>query len=142
MRSIKESWLVFCDSTSRKNKILKKNFRHVYIITRDEFNWYLIDPDWRFLNVKILPYRVNYSLPTKFIEHGKVIHIKHKPCSDRHLLVPWKLFTCIGVVKYALGISMFAFTPWQLFKRLKNLENTKLCAQTKTILYVNELGGE
>ena len=139
---MKDSWIVFCDSPDWKNKILKKNFRHVYILTKDQFNWFMIDPDWRYLNVKILPFRANYNVPKTILnKETTILHIKHQECTKKHLLCVAKLFTCVEIVKYTLGISMFALTPYSLFKKLKRLENGKLIKESSNIFYVNQLQG-
>lgn len=139
---MKDSWIVFCDSDDWKNRILKKNFRHVFVVTRDEFNWYMINPDWRYLNVKILPFKTSYNVPQQMLSSdNRILHVKHEECTNKHLLCIIKLFTCVEIAKYTMGISMFALTPYALFKKLKRLENGKLIKKRSNIFYVNELNG-
>ena len=136
MSNFKKSWIVFCDSQDIKNRFMKPNFRHVFLLTKDEFNWYMIDPDYRFLNIKILPYRADYNLPGKFlINNNKVICILHKKYTNKHLLNPIRLFTCVEIIKYVLGIQLFCFTPYGLYRKLMKLNVNS----SKTIKHVNEL---
>ena len=139
----KNSYVFFCDSASKTNWCLKPGFRHMFVLTHDDFNWIMIDPDWRYLNVKILPYRKEFNLPMQLYKENKdykCIHLQHLECTSKHLCVPWKWFSCVGVIKYALGLNAWAFTPWQLYKKLKRLTNSKYCTFHPTVISANELG--
>jgi len=112
------------------------------MLTHDKFNWILIDPDWRFLNVKIMPYRAQFNLPKQMMKDSpgyKCLHVRHLESTEKHLCVPWKWFSCVGIIKYSIGLNMWAFTPWQLYKRLKKLTNPKCCTFHSSIFSVNEL---
>lgn len=136
---MKESWICFCDSDNAPFKILKKGFRHVFVISRDDYNWYVIDPDWRYLSIKILEHDIDHNVPKELSKKLTVLHVKHSACTKRYLCMPWKLFSCVGIIKYALGLSFWSFTPYRLYKRLKKLENKTVCKKYTSIFYVNEI---
>jgi len=44
-----------------------------------------------------------------------------------------KLFTCVSIIKYILGIKCFAITPYQLYKRLLKMEGKQGIVSVKQI---------
>lgn len=137
-----ERWVFFCDNNSVKNSFLKKNYRHSFIITRDQFNWILIDPENKQLTVKILPYSTSFDLPKKILGECldySCIKLEIKDKKKKHICLPWRFFTCVGIVKYSLGLSIHALTPYRLYKKLKKLENKKICGLHKLILSSKEV---
>jgi len=119
---MKESWLIFCDYEGDwKGRFLKKGFNHLFILTKDNFNWYVIDPDVRFLNIKVLPLPPHEDAVSHFRNKHKMLYIKYDEVPQKYILNMFRPFTCVEVAKYILGLKVFCFTPYQLFKKLKKM---------------------
>ena len=57
-------------------KILKPNFSHIYIITRDDYNWLLLNPSRLYLQAEVLPISINQDAPRIITnEHDTILKI-------------------------------------------------------------------
>lgn len=121
---IKEYWIGFRSAQYFVRHLMKKDFGHVYIICKDKFNWVQIDPRNASLEVYILPYKpeddvpkiLNENLRHRFIR----FHVEQK-INKWPNLNPFKMIHCVNIVKYVLGIRVWAVTPYKLYRKLLRL---------------------
>lgn len=120
----KEYWLVFKHSEHWSQFFLKKGFGHCYIVMKDKFEWYVLDPKSYGINVQILGYSLKDDVPRILKKQGhKVIKIITKNTDKQYFKLP-RFVTCITLVKYFMGIKIFSLTPYQLFKKLRYRDNS------------------
>lgn len=118
---IREYWVIFTDSYHPTiHRHLRPGFQHVRLLTRDEFNWILIDPGFCGISWQILPYPPQVDVYKKLGSHVKVVGaVAGSPVKYR-LQFNFCLLTCVSVVKYFLGIrNILIQTPWQLYRYLE-----------------------
>ena len=102
---------------------MKSGFEHCLILTQDEFNWFTIDPTRRNLDFLILYYDPIYNFPHELRTktNVKIIQITMSPPKKEILMTKFFLINCVTIVKYIIGLHMRAYTPWQLYKKLRRL---------------------
>lgn len=115
-----KAWVVFTGQTDLPwLKILKKGFRHCYILLNDGKHWICIDPLSNYMEVNVQNVPCDFDLAQWMRKRGHTIiaaDITHKEKQ-----APWMLFSCVEAVKRVLGIhSCFIITPWQLYKHLRH----------------------
>ncbi|MFK7840109.1 MAG: hypothetical protein AB8B83_07230 [Bdellovibrionales bacterium] len=119
-----KAWVVFSGQADLPwLKILKKGFRHCYVLLNDEKHWITVDPLSNVMDVNVHDLPPDFDLPLWMKNQGYVIiptYIQHQEKQ-----APWMPFSCVEAVKRVLGIhNAMMFTPWQLYKCLrKNSEN-------------------
>ena len=116
----KKAWVVFTGKTDISwLKILRKNFRHCFVLINDGQRWFSIDPLSHYTDVQIQHHiQPDFDLPAWFEEQGNTVvpaifeHSHKEPA-------PWGICSCVEQVKRILGIHCrFILTPWQLYKFL------------------------
>lgn len=133
---MKECWVVFKHSTHWSQRFLKSGFGHCYVLTKDKYCWYTVDPRTHGLQMQILGCPVTDDVPRMLKNDGNtVVRVmsydirKHR----LHFRFPC-LVNCVTLVKYILGIKATAFTPYQLYKKLKSKTNFKNIWVSKVLL--------
>ena len=116
-------WIVFKKGVGWYCPFMKQNFGHCLILTQDGFNWYICDPTRRKLEFKILSYNPKYNLPNFLHKQEGHKLIKLTMLDTQHTYIPSiTFFSCVTIVKYILNLKMVAFTPYQLYNKLRKLE--------------------
>jgi hypothetical protein len=119
---ITEYWLVFTQSSQWINKFLKPHFSHVYILTRDQYNWIALNPHHLMLRVEIAPLSAQEDLISKMTsENDTVLKICFKPRHTKKVFGVFGFYNCVTIAKYALGLPIYAVTPYILYKKLLNM---------------------
>jgi len=125
-------WLVFRSSPNVLGRyVLKREFGHILVIGRDDFNWYQVDPTVAQLKFKIMPYYTDRNVPSEIRDkYGwRVVKIEREIRPLEHvnkkafrMLLP-TIGSCVKVVKYIVGIPYFkGLTPYGLYKNLIDLD--------------------
>lgn len=130
-KTSREGFLVFCQTKGKFNKILRKNFSHVFLIQHNsEGIYFLFDPT-RFLPIN----------SAHFVEDENDMKLAVKKIYPTATILKYKLnytysrlsflfclpriFSCVTLVQYMAGIPMFCLTPYQFYKKLKNKDFIK-----------------
>ncbi len=113
------AWVVFTNQTQLLwLKILKKGFRHCFVIINDGKNWISIDPMSNYTDIAVHNISHDFDLPKWLRSRG---HSVIKACLNNNIKkpAPWMFFTCVEACKRILGIHKRSiFTPWQLYRYL------------------------
>ena len=122
-----DAWLIFKNGEGYwLQRFLKKGFGHVLYLTRDKYNWIAHDPHKLKLCSFVPPYKVSDDLPRLLRADGyTVIKITFFDRSTKTKIRHSRLNNCVAFVKYALGIKLFTFTPFGLYKKLLTLSERK-----------------
>lgn len=129
-------WLVFKQSEGYwLQKFLKKGFGHVFVITKDDYNWIVIDPHKLKLMTVIAPYQTSENFPRLLVNDGyKVLKVTTYDRKTSNKLCYWQFNFCVPIVKYILGIKVKSWTPYGLYKKMLRLnEKQKHSTGIKTI---------
>jgi hypothetical protein len=112
-------WIVFSNDTDiRPLKILKKGFRHCFVILQQDARWMLIDPRCDMTEVKLLPHPVHFNFPRYFQQQGKIVLKVPRQATPRKV-APLFPMSCVETVKRMIGLHRrFILTPHQLYKYL------------------------
>ena len=131
MNHLKTYWVFFRDGENWLQRwVLKKDFGHIFLLTKDKYNWIFIDPLPDFLNTIILSYRAEEDVPAKIVEmtgaRFVLINVE-KDITRKQKIRPVAAFiprfvSCVGIVKYILGLRSRAITPYGLYKELLKKE--------------------
>ncbi len=114
-----KAWVVFSGQTDLPwLRILKKGYRHCYILLDDGKHWITVDPLSNYTDISVHDMPLNFNLSLWMKNRGHMIvpaTIEHR---DKQ--APWMPFSCVEAVKRILGIhNAFIFTPWQLYRYLQ-----------------------
>jgi len=121
----KRVWVVFTDQSELKFvRMLKRGFRHCFVLINDGQRWISIDPMANYMEVMVhdhLPGDFNFI---RWLEdHG---HNVAEARLTRNIMTcaPVMLFTCVEACKRILGVHKFSIlTPWQLYRYLESAPN-------------------
>ncbi|MCK6417818.1 MAG: hypothetical protein L6Q57_02625 [Alphaproteobacteria bacterium] len=112
------AWVVFSGETDLPwLGILKRGFRHCFVILHDGRQWISVDPMAHSLDICAHPLPGDFDLPGWLRARGhKVVAA---PLARVRREAPWMPLTCVEVVKRILGLHQrFILTPWQLYRYL------------------------
>lgn len=121
MEETKTIWICFRDAQFFIRHFTKKGFGHVYVLMRDEFNWMMLDPRNNSLHIELLPFNASEDVPTlikKEMGHTILKIIVEDKIQKWPNLNPFYMVQCVNIVKYILGIKVFAFSPYGLYRYL------------------------
>lgn len=122
--NIKEYWVGFSNAPYWGARLFKKGYQHVYVLYKSGGKWIEINPRSHALEVFVLPYSGEKKLPQRLASNGghpfirMKIEQKMKQHPLRNLL---KTLHCTNMAKYIVGVRMWAYTPYQLYKRLATM---------------------
>lgn len=114
-----EAWVVFSGEADLWwLRILKRGFRHCFVVARDDKNWIVLDPLSPHLEIAVLPLPHSFDLPKWLSEQN--LKVMHAPIQRGHdKAAPFNMFSCVEVIKRFLGIHIRGImTPWQLYRFL------------------------
>jgi hypothetical protein len=104
------------------DRILRRGFRHCYVLIWDGACWLYVDPTLYRLHVSILDYYQEEN-PLAWIDdrdvHVLEVAVEAEP---KRMRAPWSVgpLTCVEGCKAALGVrSFWLWTPWRLYRYLE-----------------------
>jgi hypothetical protein len=113
-------YVAFKDGSKWTKHFLKKGFGHCSILVPFDNGWLEIEPTQKILHLDKLNDK-------DILSFNKVLRVNLK--SFDYVSFPFKFCTCVTIIEYMLGKSLFAFTPYRLYKKLtgkyKDYFNTK-----------------
>lgn len=102
---------------------LKPNFSHIYIVTRDEYNWIILNPTRLYLQVIIPAASINDDYPRSMLKpDDSCLKLTFTQRDDTQQFGSVGLLNCVQWSKYVLGLRIFCLTPYRLYKRLLNFK--------------------
>lgn len=121
------AWVVFSGQTDRPwLKILKRGFRHCFVIVNDGQRWLSFDPMLNYTDLRMhhhIP--PSFDLPSWFAAKDYRV-VQTDICRTPQKPAPLALFTCVEAVKRFLGLhTRGIITPWQLYRYLSKFQNHK-----------------
>lgn len=124
---ITEYFLVFTDSSQWIAKWLRPHFAHCYVLQRDQFNWFVLNPERLCLRAEIAPLPAHEDLIKRWCKPtDTVLKLEFKP---RHTTIRFGwggLFSCVTLVRYLIGLKLPALTPYRLFIKLLTLTDEEM----------------
>ena len=95
-----EYWLIFKEGNHWVNKFFKKGFGHIAVLTKDRFNWVMIDPTVHNMGIEILDASIDNDVPKALaITKHKVIYVKTNSMLKNSFLSLFKRGNCVELVK-------------------------------------------
>ncbi len=119
-----EFWIVFTKGSHFIRHFLKEDFSHIYVITRDKYNWVILNPLRLHFSIEIAPFTIKENVPRLITtDNDHVLKITmHKRHADKQFRY-FGLMNCVSYVKYILGLRMYVLTPFGLYKRMLHLSD-------------------
>lgn len=120
-----EAWVVFCGETDVPwLKLLKKGYRHCFVLINDGERWLSLDPLSSYMEVQVYHHILpSFDLPNWLENRGYQI-LKTDIDRSNTQAAPIMFFSCVEAIKRLLGIhKRFIFTPWQLYQFLNKAQN-------------------
>ena len=121
-------WVVFTDHTDLPwLRILKRGFRHCFVLMHDGQRWTSFDPLASHIDIGSyheIPSDFDFTAHMK-LAGNTVLEVPQGPYFQK--LAPPGFFTCVEFVKRLAGIhAFFIITPWQLYRHIqKQIEQQK-----------------
>ena len=101
--------------------LVKKGFKHVFIIERTALGWTCFDPNRHYLRCVLLPasWDVDVIADYKLVEpNARIIHLECMS-HEKRMYPQISIMSCVSVVQYALGVYWpHVLTPWQLYTKI------------------------
>ena len=122
---MKEWYIFFMNGNLLIDKVLKSGYQHIFVIGRDDYNWYLINPMIDKFNFEILPFEPEdiASIEKHYISVcEKVLHFTNDNPKKFNYFQPFSVATCVQIIKYILRIKCWSITPYQLYKHLIKID--------------------
>lgn len=117
-------------------RMLRPGFRHCFVVLEFEgeggaHNWVLYNPLSNGTQVDVWPSGYDAALHAWCAERGyEIVETRVNPLTTR--LFSWRPYTCVEAVKRVLRLRKpWVFTPWQLYRTIKNTEKEKSPLQMK-----------
>lgn len=134
-----EYYLIFTQGVTHWiTRWLKPNFSHIWLLTRDDYNWLILNPTRLYLQPLIPPISViDNPWPALLRQDDTVIHIRFGRRDDTQQFGAIGFLNCVTWAKYILGLRIRCLTPFGLYKRLINLCPSE--KETHSILSITEL---
>lgn len=119
----KTYWIVFSDDTDISFlKILKRGFRHCFLIVKDVDQWVVIDPCAHKTEFSILPHPSHFNLPRYFTNEGKTV-VKVSALETPEKIAPLFPMSCVETIKRLIGLhNRWVITPYHLYRTLMKLQ--------------------
>jgi hypothetical protein len=113
-------WLIFKKGDHWYCSALKRGYGHVYVVTNNGKQWMQLDPLNNHLSLYIYDCSIDANLPHILANRGfKVIKVVlNELDTKRSILRPFLLLTCVEIVKYIVGLRLWCWTPYGLYKKL------------------------
>lgn len=126
-----DAFVVFSDETRVWwLRGLRRGFRHCLVLLRHGDGWLSLDPTLVRIVLMTHPETPEKSFIDLLKDHGFVV-VPARINDDLILRSIPGVLTCVTVVKRILGLRAgWVFTPWQLFKYLRN-QQIKACEERK-----------
>jgi len=122
-QSIKH-YVVFKDSNNPRVGWFKKGFRHCFLLRKDyDCLFTIIEGHY---NLGTVRYESLEDCAFQdVVGDGTVVEVDVN--ISARCAYSLNFITCVGLIKYFLGVSYpFVFTPYQLYKRLKKCQQSKI----------------
>lgn len=113
------AYVVFCGETQLAwLRLLRPGFRHCFLALNDGAHWITLDPLSTYTDVAVQPVPARFDLAAWYRAAGRTV-VPARIDRTRRRPAPWAPFTCVEVVKRALGIhDRWLLTPFQLYRHL------------------------
>jgi hypothetical protein len=114
-----KAWVVFSgDADLPWLKILKKGYRHCYVLLNDGEHWISLDPLSCHTEIMVHHIAPEFDLSGWLaLRDLTVIPAEIKPKTSQ---APIGFYSCVEAVKHVLGLhNPWIITPWQLYKKLR-----------------------
>jgi len=120
-------WIVFSDDTDiRVLKLLKRGFRHCYMIMQQDDRWVIVDPRCDKTDIKILPHPPHFNFPRYFSEQGKTVIRVPNLNTPQKIMSPFPV-SCVDAIKRVIGLHKYwVITPHQLYKTIIKIQKKGL----------------
>ena len=120
-------WVIFSDETDiRLLKLLKKGFRHCFMVMQQDGRWVLIDPRSNKTDIALLPHPATFNFPRYFSEQGKTVIKVPLTIKTPHKVAPVFPVSCVETVKRLIGVHQrWVMTPYQLYRHLTKIQQGK-----------------
>ena len=116
-------WIVFSNDTDIAClKILKRGFRHCFMVMQQDSRWVLIDPRSNKTDIQILPHPPHFNFPRYFTEQGKTVLKVPNIIAPQKIMTPFPV-SCVEGIKRLIGLHHFwVITPHQLYKKIIKMQ--------------------
>lgn len=129
---VKEFWIGFTRGCYRMSRFLKKGFQHTYVLTKDYDNWIELNPRNHALEFFVLPFKLEVDVPGLLVRekgHSCIyVKIEHRKKKNPNFNI-FSTVHCVNIVKYIVGIKVFAYTPYQLYTGLLEMGDAERRSQ-------------
>jgi len=118
-----KAWVVFSDETDLKIlKILKRGFRHCFVLLNNGKHWIAMDPLANRTEITVPETPIDFDLPLWLKTQGYIVQ-PARIMSFRSP-APITILSCVELVKRVLGIrKRRIITPWQLYQYLNHISD-------------------
>jgi hypothetical protein len=117
-------WIIFKQGEYIWTRFLKKGFGHVSLITKDKFNWIVLDPTYNHLDWNIPSISTDDDITDYIDPSYAVIKITKNMSYECPKFPIINVSPCVSFIRYILGIKKNIITPYKLYKFLINLPRT------------------
>lgn len=116
-------WIVFSNDTDIKIlKLLRRGFRHCFVMMIQDNRWVLIDPRSNKTDITIMPHPHHFNFPRYFSGQGKTV-VKLPPITTPHKILSPFPVSCVEQIKRIIGLhKWWVITPYQLYRVINKIQ--------------------
>jgi hypothetical protein len=136
-------WIVFTQGkTHWITRWLKANFSHIYLFTRDQYNWIALNPTRLYLQVHIPALRSSDPYPaTVYTPADTVLKVTFRERDDTQQYGSIGFLNCVTWAKYILGLRVRCITPYGLYKSLVRFSTDRAQMEAHGITSIERVQG-
>ena len=113
-------------------RLLRQGFRHCFLVLGSSGGWLYLNPLAHRTDIMVLPVGADFDLSEWYRNQGLIV-VETQPVMPPRRAAPWRPFTCVEMVKRAIGINAGnVLTPWQLYQYLTIIGIKSLTPHPKT----------
>lgn len=102
-------------------RLLRPGFRHCFLILGADAGWLYLNPLAHYTEIMVLPVAADFDVAGWYRAQGLTV-VEARPSLPPRRPAPWRPFTCVEMVKRAIGITAGnILTPWQLYRHIRDI---------------------
>ncbi|MEZ5933321.1 MAG: hypothetical protein R3F54_15490 [Alphaproteobacteria bacterium] len=103
---------------------LKQGFKHCFVAQRVGGGWIICDSLKNQIELSQIDLPPDFSLSAFYRDMGHTVLAGQGHSIRQSTMITPEFLTCVSVVKRIIGVrSFWTFTPWQLFCRLRTMDD-------------------
>lgn len=105
-------------------RLFKDGFSHMFLVGTTTGHWVALDPRNSTMKIELIKKKKEDTIEQLLADEECHCLEVHSKFIDKKWFSfnPFRMFTCVTLCRYMLGLKLFAITPYGVYKKLKKME--------------------